>query len=317
MDFSSAHALFRKATDTANESPRDALPLAIESLRAYRWRRCLRISSASMIGLILSELGNMQRAERIFAAAYHVADGCPCCQPIIDRYHSLSLSLQGRHVEAIERATRALAARGPDRALCVASLGSVYYFASDSRAAAMLIESLELFPIGSVHHRRSLINLGFALAFGDQRDMERVEVLLPSIRATYKGSRVPVERAYLYWLDGGIHAAKAETLKGWPRRTELCNARDALSVAYGKFTSQGLSCALAVWSELLAVQAHLNSSKIPKTCQTLTAPQGFEDVAPLVLALASQKGPNAKRQLLSTLKTLRNSSCEGGSLILR
>jgi hypothetical protein len=177
---------------------------------------------------------------------------------------------------------------------------------------------LEGFPIGSVHHRRSLINLGFALAFGDRKDMQRVETLLPTIRATYKGLRVPIERAFLYWLNGGVYAAKAETLKGWPRKTALCNARDALMVAYRKLTHEGLpSYALAVWSELLAVQAHINSAKIPKTCEALTYPEGFENVAPSVLKLARTKGPSAKRQLLSELKSLRDSSCEGGSLILK
>jgi tetratricopeptide (TPR) repeat protein len=336
VDYSDAYALFRKATETANDDPRKALPLARESLRAFRWCQCFRIKSACMVGLIYSILGDHRRAERIFLVSYRVANGCRCCRPVLDRHYGLSLSLQGKHVEAIEHARRAVEAKGPDKCLRVLSLGFTYYRARDSRAASMLTNSLADFPPESTHYRQAFINLGFALAFGSKEDRSKVEALLPNLRQSLMSLRgVSVVRANLAWLEGGVYAAKAQDLSSDRRRQKsiLCEARDYLEIAFGRFSRLDLrEDAIATWSEMLAIQSHVDLSQLPKwldKCeikfQGVLARDACEAKAQILAILESvsdtsrtskTKALNARVKILAILDTLRYESVSDPSLVL-
>jgi hypothetical protein len=280
----------------------------------------MRVRAGCLVGLISRDLGRLKRSERLFSILYRLSDGCPCCQPAIDRHSSLLLSTQKNHPEAIERAEKAMAAKGSESNIYSMTLATVYNNAGDHRAAKYYIEGLATNALGTPLYRVALFNLASALTFCEDmaekaRNIERVESMLPDLRQAYKDIRgVSVERAYLKWLDGGIYATKAETLKGRKCRKARCNARDSLTSAYKHFHRLGLEGpALAAWSDLLAIVSQIDIAKVPDTCETLEYPRAFEDIASSVIQLAKSFSIDARAKLLRVLKTLRD-SCEGAPL---
>jgi hypothetical protein len=315
MNFQDALSTFQTATQTASRNPREALPLAREALHGFRWScHCMRIRTGCLVGVIFSDLLRLERSERVFSILYRLADGCACCQPVIDRHFSILLSRQKRHPEAVAKAEAALAAVRED-SIYISTLAYVCYYARDPRAAGLFTDALENFPPGSAPHRVALFNLAFALTFCEDKgkNLARVETLLPEIRERYKDVRdASAERGYLKWLDGGVHAAKAETLKGWPRRTALCKSRDSLMSGYILFQRLELPEANIVWLDLLAVLAHININR-RKIATTLE--KGGNDLAPPssfdMLAFLAK---DTREELFHTLRTLRN-SFEGCPLV--
>jgi tetratricopeptide (TPR) repeat protein len=271
-----------------------------------------------MVGLIYSILGNMKRAERVFAAAYRVADGCSCCQPVLDRHYGLSLSLQGRHAEAIEHARRALAGRGPDKGLRVLALGFAYYHARDSRAAPTFIDALERFAPDSAHYRQAFVNLGFALAFADAEYPRRVMALLPDIKKSFSGIRgLSVQRAALAWLEGGIHAANALKVSGSRREQKsiLCESRDLLEIAFGRYMRlKFYDKAGAVWSEMLALQVYISFADVATWLEKYPYPFNSPELPELSLC-AKSKDSEASARFLSVLETIRFDNVADPSLI--
>jgi tetratricopeptide (TPR) repeat protein len=318
MSLQESFDLYQTATDTALHNPREALPIALQALRGFRRScRCMRIRSGCRVAFIISDLGRLKRSERIILILYRLADGCPCCQPIIDRHFSLVLSAQNRHDEAIERATSALES-GPDKALQKLTAGIVYYYAEDFRAARYLSESVQIFPPGSPHHRRSLFCLAIALTFGESKDIDRVAAMLPQLRESYKDVReISQERAYLVWLQGAILAKQAEQLTGerigHRRRGLLCDARDFFESAFRKYRGLGFTeQASAAWADMMAIQAKLDKSKIPARIITLGCPVASE--MDNVKRWAESKRKDAQKILLATLQAMRNRSQCGPSL---
>jgi tetratricopeptide (TPR) repeat protein len=238
-----AFETYSRAVETVTENPRKTLPIARQALRLSRSFRCLRIRSASLCGYCLTREGRLKRSERIFEAAYRVADGCACCLPVLDRTFALLLSAQGKHPQAIARATAAVdAAMDSDfRALCVLSRGVVYFDAGDERAAQAYLDSSEYYGPHSAYHRLAIRNLGSALTFGASSDIDRAFQLWPKITEAYGIlSKTSPDFAWLYWLEGELSTAKAETLKGHERRKHLAAAKRSLIKAYKIFARHDL-----------------------------------------------------------------------------
>jgi hypothetical protein len=319
MDDIDAHRLFHKAIETANDSPREALPLAREALRAFRWVRCYRIRSASLLAHILVDLREFERSEKIFLAAYRVATGCPCCLPVLHRESALLLSAQEKHMEAIERATLAVeqARGGNHRALCTLSRGTVYDNAHDERAAKDFTESLASFPPESACHRLALRNLARTLSFGKSTDLEAAFLLLPKLEESYKGVRLASpERAWLAWLEGAILAKKAESATGHARRTFLARSRDAHAKAYRKFIKQGLrESADAVWCDMCAVQTQLDRARVPGLLKEYGFPEAFASEVASIEHWIASKEKRAASELLRILGSLREATAFGPSLV--
>jgi hypothetical protein len=300
MGLQESFDLYQTATDTVLRNPREALPIARAALHGFRWRcRCMRVRTGCLVGQILSMQGRRERSERIYRILYELSDGCACCQPVIDRHFSLLLSSQEKHPEAIARAERALAATVTDRLLFVSTLGHACYYGKDPRAASLLAECLQA-PAESPTHRLALYNLAAALIFSDDRDrnLEEVERLLPEIRESYKDVRgVTTERGYLKWLDGGVSAARSDTLKGWARKTALCSARENFKTGYKIFYRLDLPEANVIWLDFLAVLVKIDPEKIKKNLKGLNPPEGFN--------LAEITGEHSRDKLLPMLCTLR------------
>jgi hypothetical protein len=312
MSLHDAFTTFETATQTALRNPREALPLARDALHGFRWScRCMRVRTGCLVGLILSDLGRLGRSERIFSILYELADGCACCQPVLDRHSSVLLSVQKRHSEAIERATLALEAVLEDRPLYVLTLGKTYQDAKDRKAIPCYVEALEAYAPGSPLHRMALMNLSMTLAGSEEdEDAEEVARLLPVILKDYKDERgLSVERAFVKWLQGTIYTSKARNAKPRARRTLLCDARDELKISFARFVKLGLAFQSAVWSDMVAIQAQLDRFRIPKLIEDTGRPKNFDVM--LVVTLAKSTQGSAAHELIRTLRTFRD-ACECG-----
>jgi hypothetical protein len=317
MSYTKAAEHLDKAIRAVASNPTTGLSAAKQALRACRWVRCLRVQSAALLGKALADLGRLKRSERVFLAAYRVADGCPCCLPVLDRQYSVLLTIQGRNSEAVERATAAVEAKGQPQDLPLALLyrGYAFFYASDARAAGDLSMALELFPPASPNHPLALKNLAVSLTFGEHKDLDRVEKLLPKVWEAYKGVRGrSVERADLAWLEGGVYAAKAESLRGWKRRTALGRARDALVLAHGRHVRLDLPMkAAAAWADLAAVQVTIDRFRLADLKPA--APPLFGDLAARARRWADAVEPGAQGHMWQALRELRDAADCGPPLV--
>jgi hypothetical protein len=300
---------------TATDNPHEALPLAREALRAFRWVRCYRIRSASLLAHILVDLGKLERSEKIFLAAYRVADGCPCCLSVLHRESALLFSIRGKHAQAIARSTFAVEIGGPDKNLAILSRGIVLYNARDNRAAQVLIECLEYFPPDSSHYRLALRDIAFSLTFGSGKDLQEVSAMLPKIKKCHKGIRLlSSQRADLLWLEGSVTAAIAPECKdGVKRRKLFCDSRDSLEPAFKKYRKLEFNDkAAAAWADAVAVQTILSKTRIVKLFERIGYPTGYTDLVESIQRWALSKEKHATSELWRTLRTLRD-ACECGT----
>jgi tetratricopeptide (TPR) repeat protein len=317
MDDSKAFETYIFALETANENPRKALPIARQALRLSRSFRCLRIRSASLCGYCLTREGSLKRSERMFSAAYRVADGCLCCLPVLHRTSALLFSEQGKHPQAIARATLAIdAATDSDfRALCVLSRGVVYGNADDERAAQAFLDSSDYFPPHSAHHRVAMRNVGKALTLGASPDIERALHLWPKMKDSYEIlPKTSPDFGWLHWLGGELFTAKAGTLTGHQRRKYLAEAKKWYIKAYIVFSRHDLIEATIVWSDLCAIQARLEPGKVKAVAEKYTIPERFSPVRDSVIRWSETCV--TLRDLFATLQTLRDGLGFGPSLAL-
>jgi tetratricopeptide (TPR) repeat protein len=319
MDDLKAFETYRTALETANENPRKALPIARDALRLSRSFRCLRIRCASLCGYCLTREGRLKDAERLFSAAYKATDGCSCCLPVLHRTSALLLSAQGKHSQAIARATLAVdnALGSYFQALCVLTRGTVYDNANDHRAAHAFLESVDYFPPHSAYHRLAMRNLGRTLTFGASADIDGAFKLWPKVEGFYKMlPKSSPDHAWFFWVEGGLFTRKAETLTGHPRRKYLADAKRSLIKAYRVFSRHDMIETTAVWSDLCAVQARLEKRKVKEIAQRYALPDEFSDVRDSVIVWAETKRCVTLDDLFSLLRALRDTVGCGPSLAL-
>jgi hypothetical protein len=206
--------LLENATQAFHEDPATALRLARQALRVSPLR-CLRIRCAVVAGNALSVLGNLDRSDRIFRAAYGVAGECRCCAPIVDRNMAKLLSKRGDLCEALSRLT----------------------------------------PVSVNHRAAQFNMLDALAQSKTEANLERVFALLPQIEQSFKGLRdVSMQRAHFAWLTGQVKASLTQfrPADGWSLINE---ASDSLAAGCRKFRLLKLpTYHAACWADWAAVQ---------------------------------------------------------------